>query len=193
MDDNHIADIPKAYPAILEQSKALGFSMPSDLLVGSLLKTLVAAKPGGRFLEMGTGTGLALSWMVAGMDKQASVISLDHDPDVLAVAEAHLGSDPRVEWVCSDGSTWIQAYSGPPFDLIFADTWAGKYTDLDQTLDLLVPGGIYLIDDMAPQPNWPLGHAEKAEALIAYLDARKDLALTKMNWSTGVILGVKLP
>jgi hypothetical protein len=31
---------------------------------------------------------------------------------------------------------------------------------------MLKPGGLYVIDDMLPQPNWPEGHAAKAEVLI---------------------------
>ena len=56
---------------------------------------------------------------------------------------------------------------------------------------MLKPGGLYVIDDMLPQPNWPEGHAAKAEALIEILENRTDFHLTKLNWSTGVILMAK--
>ncbi len=62
---------------------------------------------------------------------------------------------------------------------------------LDETLALLNPGGLYIIDDMLPQPNWPEGHAAKATKLIEDLEARKDLMLTKQHWSTGIIICVK--
>lgn len=55
------------------------------------------------------------------------------------------------------------------------------------------PGGFYLVDDMLPQPNWPPGHGEKASRLIEVLGGRADLVLTKMDWSTGLILAVKIP
>jgi len=38
--------------------------MPSDVMVGALLRLLAAAKPGGRMLELGTGTGLATAWVL---------------------------------------------------------------------------------------------------------------------------------
>jgi predicted O-methyltransferase YrrM len=43
--------------------KNLDFGMASDPLTGALLATLAASKPGGRFLELGTGTGGATAWL----------------------------------------------------------------------------------------------------------------------------------
>ncbi len=51
---------------------------------------------------------------------------------------------------------------------------------------MLIPGGLYVIDDILTQPNWPEGHAVKA--LIELLENRTDFHLTKLNWSTGVII-----
>ena len=34
------------------------------------------------------------------------------------------------------------------FDLIFADTWAGKFTHLNQTLQMVKPGRFFIIDDL---------------------------------------------
>ena len=48
-----------------------------------------------------------------------------------------------------------------------------------------------MIDDMKVQPNWPEGHEDKAKALIQYLENREDFSLTKMDWSTGVIVMTK--
>ena len=77
------------------------------------------------------------------------------------------------------------------YDLIFADTWPGKYWLLDETLALLSPGAFYVIDDMLPQPNWPTGHASNVAALIATLEGRSDLHITKLNWSTGLIIAAR--
>jgi hypothetical protein len=56
---------------------------------------------------------------------------------------------------------------------------------------MIEKGGLYIIDDMLPQQNWPTGHAEKATALIAYLDSRDDIILTKMGWATGIVIITK--
>ena len=68
MNDSIIPDKPEILPEIEAKSKEIEFSMPSDYYVGSLLKTLIASKPKSRLLELGTGIGLSLSWMIDGMD-----------------------------------------------------------------------------------------------------------------------------
>jgi predicted O-methyltransferase YrrM len=184
---------PTAYAAIDAASRALGFSMPSDPLTCTLLRSLAASKPAGQFLELGTGTGLATAWILEGMDGGSSLISLDFEQTLLDVAQAELGDDPRLELVCSDGGVWLEQNKNLRFDYIFADTWHGKYLMLDETLAMLKPGALYIIDDMLPQANWPEGHAEKAEKLIAYLESRNDLVLSKLAWASGVIVAVKKP
>lgn len=44
---------------------------------------------------------------------------------------------------------------------------------------------------MQSQSNWPDGHQENVDKLIEYLEKREDFSLTKMNWSTGVIIMTK--
>jgi len=185
-----VTDFVPAHQPIVAASARLGFSMNADTQAASLLRTLAATKPGGRFLELGTGTGLSTAWILAGMDKQATLVSVDNDADCLAIAREFLGNDSRLQLVCQDGTDWVTANTGP-FDFIFADTWAGKYTDLDAVLAMLAPGGLYIIDDMLPQPNWPEGHSEKADRLVDDLTQRTDLFLTKLAWSTGLIIAAK--
>jgi len=191
MDDQHIVDIPAQYNRVLRKSEAIGFTMPSDVHIGSLLKTLIASKPQGRFLELGTGTGLSLLWMIDGMDRASEIISIDNDADLIAFAKTNFKDDARVSLVCQDGAKFITTYKGALFDLVFADAWPGKYSELDLILNLIKDGGLYVIDDMSPQPNWPKGHAHKATALIAQLEQRDDIVLTKLNWSTGIIIATK--
>ncbi|WP_405415398.1 O-methyltransferase [Maribacter sp. Asnod1-A12] len=191
MNDTNIQDIPKIHTEITRKSEEIGFTMPSDLYVGSFLKTLIASKPNGNFLEIGTGIGLSLSWMIEGMDADSKLISVDNDQELISIASSYFGDDDRVEVVCKDGADWIKEYSGAKFDLIFADAWPGKYSEIDEVLDLLQVGGFYIIDDMTKQPNWPTGHEDNVIELTAYLEQREDLQLTKMNWSTGLIMAVK--
>lgn len=192
MQDSDIQNKPEIHSLIEQKSSEIGFTMPSDLYIGTLLKTLIASKPGGNFLELGTGIGLSLSWMVDGMDEDSCLTSIDNDPKLITIAREFFGKDSRVELVLEDGAKWIENYEGQLFDLIFADAWPGKYSHLDEVFSLLKVGGIYVIDDMDEQPNWPEGHAEKAKALVEILERRKDFHLTKMNWSTGVILMTKI-
>jgi len=86
MNDSKINDIPKIHAKIETKSKAIGFTMPFDLYVGSLLKTLISSKPNGNFLELGTGIGLSLSWMVDGMDTYSKLTTVDNDPELTEIA-----------------------------------------------------------------------------------------------------------
>ena len=151
----------------------------------------MSTKPGGHLLELGTGSGLATAWILEGMDRHAHLVSVDNNELLQSVARENL-PDTRISFVCTDGYEWLKKYQGPAFDLIFADAMPGKYDLLEETLALLKPGGIYLLDDMLPQPNWPDGHEAKAARFISDLEKRPDLRLTKMNWSTGIIIAVKL-
>lgn len=183
--------LPRNFHDITEATKASGFTMASDILTCSLLRTLAASKPSGKFLELGTGTGLATSWILDGMDNNSSLISIDNDNKVLEIAGRFLGGDKRLELVSADGENWVNNNKQKQFDFIFADTWHGKYLLLDEVLSMLNKGGVYIIDDMIPQPNWPEGHHEKADNLVQYLDTRSDLWLTKQAWATGIIVAVK--
>ena len=182
---------PRAYIEIDVLTKSSGFTMASDVQTCSLLRTLAATKPAGKFLELGTGTGLSTSWILDGMNNNASLVSIDNDPTFLEIARSKLGSDNRLQLLQFDGDEWITANADQRFDYIFADTWHGKYLLLDETLSMLNTGGLYIIDDMLPQPNWPEGHDEKARNLLASLDKRGDLILTKMIWATGIVVAVK--
>jgi len=184
--------LPAAYLSIDEATKASGFTMASDIYTCSLLKTLAASKPGSKFLELGTGTGLSTAWILDGMDAHSTLVSIDNEASFLEVAENHLGGDPRLTLMHTDGEDWVNAHLDQKYDYIFADTWHGKYLLLDEVLNMLNPGAFYIIDDMLPQPNWPEGHDQKALKLIEYLDSRKDLSITKQVWATGIILAVKL-
>jgi predicted O-methyltransferase YrrM len=169
----------------------MGFTMASDIMTCSLLRTLAASKPGGKFLELGTGTGLSTSWILDGMDNNSTFISIDNDPQLLEVASRFLGGDERLDLISCDGGDWINNNKHCKFDYIFADTWHGKYLLLEEALSMLSKGGLYIIDDMLPQPNWPEGHHEKVANLVRYLDTRYDLLLTRQAWATGLVIAVK--
>ena len=183
--------VPKAYLDIDKATRENGFTMPSDILTCSLLRTLAASKPAGKFLELGTGTGLSTSWILDGMDGDATLISIDNDETLLEIAQTHLGQDKRLELVHADGEEWVKANIRQKFDYVFADTWHGKYLLLDEVLDMVNKGGLYIVDDMLPQDNWPEGHQDKAACFIKYLEGRSDLVVTKQHWATGIIIAVK--
>ena len=191
MNDLEIARTPEAFDTIVAETNALGFTMVSEPKVGAFLAVLAASKPGGRLLELGTGTGHGTAWLLSGMDSKSSLDSVDTDPNVIAVAKRHLGSDRRVTFHIVDGAEFIQGAPKGQFDLIYADAWPGKFTHLDETLALLRPGGMYVVDDLLPQPNWPEADAPKVPVLIEDLERRSQFASVKLAWASGLMVVVR--
>ena len=124
--DKDISNLPSQIKAIEKETHTLGFEMASDYFTGSLLRTLVASKQVGKFLEIGTGTGLATAWMLSGMDEKSTLLTVDKSPAVTAIAEKYLNHDSRLDIRTQDGLTLLEELQGEHFDLIFADTWPGK-------------------------------------------------------------------
>jgi predicted O-methyltransferase YrrM len=191
MDDSEIRRHPGAIVEILDDTKALGFDMASEPRVGSLLAVLAASKPGGRFLELGTGTGHGTAWLLSGMDGASTLDTVDTDANVVAIAQRHLGSDRRVSFHVMDGARFLEQSAASQFDLIYADAWPGKFSHLDEALSLLSPGGMYVIDDLMPQANWPEGHAPKVPALIEDIERRGEFITAKLAWASGLMLVVR--
>lgn len=157
-----------------------------------LLATLAASKPRGRFLELGTGTGISAAWLLDGMDPDSRLITVDTDPVAQGVAREALGQDPRAEFVLADGLAWLASQPAYSFDLVFADAMPGKYEGLEDALRVVADGGFYVIDDLLPQANWPEGHAEKVEPLLVTLQRHPSFRLIRMAWSSGIAVAVRI-
>ena len=56
---------------------------------------------------------------------------------------------------------------------------------------LLRHGGVYVIDDLLPQPNWPDGHAPKVPALVESIERREGFIAVKLAWASGLMLVVR--
>lgn len=193
MEDLRYVQEPPQLPGIRDRTKELKFPMASEPLVGALLRTLAAGKPAGRLLELGTGTGMATAWLLAGMDRASTLVSVDIDEKVQAVAKQALGSDPRLTLILQDGTDFLRQQPPRSFDLVFADAMPGKYEALEPALELVKPAGFFVIDDMLPQPSWPEGHGERADALMQRLFAEADFAAAPLVWASGVVLAVRKP
>lgn len=191
MEDLGYISLPRALPAIAEKTTALQFGMSSEPRLGALLRALAASKPGGRILELGTGTGIATAWLLDGMDAHSTLISVDNDGTIQGVACELLGHDQRLTLLIEDGVRFLRSQPGCSFDLVFADAIPGKYEALEDALAVIKVGGLYVIDDMLPQANWPEGHAEKIPVLIERLAARPDFAVLPLVWASGVVIAVR--
>jgi predicted O-methyltransferase YrrM len=206
MHESPFFTLPPQLAVIQACTVALGFHMGSERGIGNLLQILAASKPAGRFLELGTGTGIATAWLLSGMDRDSTLISIDTDEHVQSVAHEILGGDPRLTLLTEDAEPWLKNHAavGPPtpestpklkkeFDLIFADAMPGKFIARDQALNLVAPGGFYVIDDLLPQPNWPEGHADKIPPLQYTLSSQPGFFSLPIAWASGTMVLVRRP
>ena len=183
---------PKQYEAILQATHEIGFPQLSELTIGPFLAALAASKQSGYLLELGTGTGLCTSWILHGMSGDSRLTTVDNSIENIDVARHYLGTDPRIDIVLSNGEEVIDRTAPSSVDLIFADTWPGKYHYLDEALSCLKIGGFYVIDDMQIRADWSEEHNVKVRVLIDHLSQRDDLIVAKLCWSTGIVMCVKV-
>jgi SAM-dependent methyltransferase len=151
MDDQDITQIPGLLDPILRDTEAIGFTLASEPKTGSLLRTLAASKPGRRFLELGTGTGVGTTWLLAGMDAGSRLISVDSDAKVLEVARRHLGHDARVTFHLADGAAFLEQAAPQQFDFIYAAAWLTIAVQLGFVCGALVSSLLNLPDVVSPR------------------------------------------
>src|SRR5690606_4822485 len=191
MNDDITTNLPPRFNEIKKISEELEFTITCDLYTGSILRTLATSKPNSNILELGTGTGLSLAWIVDGMDDNSKVLSIDNDPELVDIAKSHFQNDNRVNIECCDGKDWLESYDGEKFDLVFADAYPGKIFDKEKVHDLIKVGGLYVIDDLTIKPGWSVEHQQKIQELIADMERLENFQITKLNWSTGLIIAAK--
>ncbi|WP_397601760.1 O-methyltransferase [Silvanigrella sp.] len=188
LEDFNSSNINEVIHFINNKTKELGFDMASRPETGALLRVLAASKPNGRFLEIGTGTGLGTAWLLEGMDKNSKLISIECDKNVQSVAKEAFLNDDRLELIYDNGSDFLKNQISNSYDMIFADAYPGKYEFLNETLNLLKPGGVYIVDDMLPQADWPKDHYPLAKGVLENLKNLKNVVSVGLNWSSGLII-----
>jgi predicted O-methyltransferase YrrM len=184
-------DIPTRAQAAQQAAASIGFALACENRTGSLLRTLAATKPGGRVLELGTGTGVGAAWLLDGMDATARLTTVEQDQTTGAVARQILNDDDRIEMVVADAATWLSEYVGPRFDLAFVDCRPGKFENRELLLRHLAPGAIYVGDDLLPQPTWPADHPSRVAGFLDEIVDEPDLMVTLLKWSSGLVLGAR--
>lgn len=122
----------------------------SDPEVGRLLSILARSLGARRILEIGTAIGYGALHLARGA-AEAHVVSIDIDPERLAMAHAFLeraGVANRVELVAGEALAVLAHLEGP-FDLVYIDA---VKTDYRRYLDLSLPklrvGGMIVIDNL---------------------------------------------
>ncbi|MEM7231694.1 MAG: class I SAM-dependent methyltransferase [Planctomycetota bacterium] len=184
---------PSTVEAAFARAKARGFEMSSDPVVGQLLAVLAGAVPkGGKILELGTGCGAGLAWLVHGLGGRTDVEVVTVDTDSALIEETKAADWPDyVRFELGDGGQLVRALG--QFDLIFPDAPGGKLTGIESTIQALRPNGVMVLDDM----NMDLHEGE--DDLIAALQAmrkivlaRTDLRCVELRDGSGVLLASRI-
>lgn len=172
----------------LEHAREQGFVMSSDEDTGQLLAVLAAVvPPNGRILELGTGTGVGTSALIARDDIE--LITVELDPAISAVAQDN-DWPASVTFMVGDAVELLPTLG--LFDLIYADAQGGKWIGLDLTIAALAPRGQLLVDDMRVGDDWTVEHAGNQRGVRDALMSHPELAACEMDWSTGLILSTRV-
>ncbi|MBN9389881.1 MAG: class I SAM-dependent methyltransferase [Chloroflexi bacterium] len=197
MNDQEGLNPPPQAAQVLAEATAIGFTLSCDDQTGALLRTLAASKPGGHFLEIGTGVGYSTSWLLAGMDADSRLVTVEKEASHNRIAMKYLGGDPRVSFVTGDAAKFIgelvtsdETMAGK-LDFIFADTATGKLTHLEEVLSLVKPGGIFLVDDMLPKAETNFVPDPRYIELTEKLENHPDFVITKLGWASGLIIATR--
>jgi predicted O-methyltransferase YrrM len=182
---------PPLVKAAYVREEALRFEQSSEPEVGQLLAVLAATTPPrSRILEIGTGAGIGLAWIVHGLGPRndAEVISLELDAERAALVQTEVWPD-WVSIIVGDGAKLIETMG--TFDLIFADTPGGKIYNLRSTIAALRPGGVLLLDDMEIPSHEHLERRARLASVRDQLFGAPDLVCAELAISSGVILAAR--
>ena len=177
---------------LTERADQCGFSQQGSIEVARFIGALTRLAAPRRALELGTGMGLTTYQILRNLPAEAALDSVENDEVLIKVAREVLGGDPRLRLHNSLGEEFINdALEAEGYDLVFADTWPGKYFLLDEALRLVRSGGVYVVDDMNPIIDWPDGHAEKARNLLTHLECLKGWTFSYYTFGTGIGIAQK--
>jgi len=183
--------LPPLVQAALARAAGTAFALFSEPEVGALLGALAAAVPaGGRILELGTGAGVGLAWLVHGLGGRddVEVVTVDLDAELQSQVRSQRWPVP-VRFEVGDGAEVVGRLGR--FDLIFADAPGGKIFKLRRTVEALAPGGVLVVDDMDLEQH---EDAELRQALAVVRErllSNAELVCAELAFSSGVILAVK--
>jgi predicted O-methyltransferase YrrM len=156
--------------------------MPSTPEVRQLLRVLCAGR---RCVEVGTGEGAGAAAIA---ETAATLVTIEIDPVRAAAAEERLRRYEHVRVLAGDWRDCLSTHA--PFDFMFLDgpAWPRHPDQLEALIDSLEPGGLLLVDDLAPKEVDP----DPARDLLLR-HPRLVAALMLSSPSAGVVLAARRP
>lgn len=143
--------VPELVVRARRNAENAGFTRSCLDEVGRLLATLAAAAGPGPVAEAGSGYGVGTAWLRSGLPAGARLVTVENDPGRAAATAELFAGDPAVLVLADD---WTALAGHSPYRLLFCDGGA-KAGGPDSVVDLLLPGGVVVLDDFTPTPDWP--------------------------------------
>jgi predicted O-methyltransferase YrrM len=140
-------------PPLVERAAALaaalGFENSCTPETGRLLHLLAGMRGRERVGETGTGVGYGAAWIVSALHPSVPFFTAELDGERAAEAAQLFRRDEQVHVLAGDWHDLLGPHA--PFDLLFHDG-SKRRPDLDgeETLRLLAPGGLIVMDDLTP-------------------------------------------
>jgi demethylmenaquinone methyltransferase/2-methoxy-6-polyprenyl-1,4-benzoquinol methylase len=175
----------------MARANARGFTLSSEPEVGAFLAVLAAAvPPEGRILEIGTGAGVGLAWLVHGLGDRRDVglVTVDVDATTQDVVRQVDWPSP-IRFEIGDGAEVVSRLG--QFHLIFADAPGGKIFKLRRTIQALEPRGVLVVDDMNLDRHDDPQLRDALAVVRGRLLSNDELVCAELDFSSGVILAVK--
>ena len=140
MDTVPAMEVPDSVTAALARAESLGYELSSEPEIGELIACFAHAVPsGGRVLEIGTGSGVGLAWIVHGIGPRTDmeVVSAERNAGIAGHTQ-QAGWPEWVSMLVGDGAHLVGTIGS--FDLIVPDAPEGRSFWLRKTFSTLRPG-----------------------------------------------------
>ena len=176
-------------PPLVERAAALAaelaFESSCSPDTGRLLHVLAGMRGRERVGETGTGVGYGAAWIVSALDPAVPFFTAELDAERAAAAAELFRDDEHVRVLAGDWHDVLAPHA--PFDLLFHDgSKREPERDGEQTLRLLGPRGVILMDDLTPDRPGP-------DAVRDFWLEHPDVAATEVRVSAdeAVIVAVR--
>lgn len=172
---------------------------------GALLKTLITALQPEQILEVGTAVGYSSLLMAKVMPPNGHITTIENYEKRIPVAKENFcraGMEEKITLLEGDAGEVIQKLPEAFYHMIFMDAAKGQYLHwLPRILELLVPGGILVSDNVLQDGNILESRfaVERRDRTIHHrmreylfqLKHRKDLETAVLPVGDGVTVSVK--
>jgi predicted O-methyltransferase YrrM len=138
---------PRVWAAV-ELTRRRSFPLACIPEVGRLLQVCASLRGIEKACELGTAYGVGAAWIESGLQRGATLVTVELNPERAADAKALFAGADSVEVVSGD---WSLARERGPFDLLFSDGGPKRAPgDPEQLAPLIRTGGLVVLDDYTP-------------------------------------------